>query len=165
MAMDPGELPDPGVEPQSGTSGNFLTREIGGLPVWAWGLILAAGAYIGLKVIPNLFGGSSGTSSATPDTGTSGVVPDASGGTIGPVTQPPITTMTGPAGPPGNPTAGYSTYTASKANDLTLGQIANNHYGSSARWEDVWNANRSVLPAHSNSGTKAPLGVALELPP
>lgn len=72
-------------EPESG--GNFLTKKMGPLPIWAWAVIGVAGGYILLKktsLLSSLGGSGSSTSSGTnsgsgsTDTGSTGTI-DSSG--------------------------------------------------------------------------------------
>lgn len=110
MAVDATQLPNtpdvspaplPAPTPQGG--GNFLTREVGGFPIWVWGVVIVGGAALGLIFLPRWFGGSGASGGATNAVDANAGLDSGSVGDVGGTGLPTGAISTGPAGPPGPP--------------------------------------------------------------
>lgn len=150
------ETPDITTPPSTGKKGNFFTKNLGGLPVWAWGAILLAGVGIGIYILKKQQGNSASSSGATIGPGTaanslaniptSEEVPNTTGDQVF-VVQPPT---------PVTPTT--TTTPTSSPNTMTI--RAQNPASS-------WDKNNSGVPGDSSPGgsvsTLIPYGATVDL--
>lgn len=68
-------------------SENFITHEVGPLPIWAWGLVIGGGVIAGVIIIPKLTSSTSGIPASGSSTTSAGTVAADTSGTNGAYTS------------------------------------------------------------------------------